>query len=755
MSYSGGGVNFSKDAEVKRKGITKKTKSRFGCSECKAKRLKCDEKRPACAQCVRRGKDCPGYKIHYRWSTKYEVSQSVDRESCYWPQNEHSALVEQSGIDCSTTAFAELSTSEAENDNNSASVSAAGESVGAILKLRPEDIENAFEKGETGFEEDCHSIEGCGPVISSQEMTADLEIFSHDGGTGQLWNNLNCSGNWQPDTELVNPSPEIWALTLPKILYTPIDIPTMLIEHWFTSVCPMWSAFDSPKNLHRQIAWRTWQQSAAVFYALQSMSAACLMDSLPHIKGAVGILSKQAVEAIQRGIAELESPEMKAKRSIPSDLLLAIFAMGTSVCWSDTKQLGLWFLSKALTLLSQYGNRDVDLQPPERKELQHFRDAMVYWEMLSQVIGSDAQGALASRRAICKPRTGQKMKEKYCNQHNSHDVGIENLSFANQNSTDSRCQLSLHPWTGVSANVQRKFGLVILLCREHRLGSKKRGIGTSAALSEALINIQLAQELEGELMADKFDPMSYQVYELLETSSTSDTGDQATPVSHLVCTAEAYRLAALLQLYQTFPDLEVKPMIDDPLTALTNISDGSQGENEAQREQALLSLTLQLIKTLRCIPAESGTRCIQPMLYISAATGLKFDTVAGMTKGTISNIESSISDHMANLAHLQNSQLSVNPENVPRQSFKSLYENTETEPLCIKLTECTMEISRARRFVIDRLCALQRSLPPRPIAVAIDLVKAIWSEYDHNATFNSQGHWIDIMVERGLQTLFG
>lgn len=39
MSYSGGGVNFSKDAEVKRKGITKKTKSRFGCSECKAKRV--------------------------------------------------------------------------------------------------------------------------------------------------------------------------------------------------------------------------------------------------------------------------------------------------------------------------------------------------------------------------------------------------------------------------------------------------------------------------------------------------------------------------------------------------------------------------------------------------------------------------------------------------------------------------------------------------------------------------------------------
>lgn len=735
-------------------------------------KLKCDEKRPACSQCVRRGKDCPGYKIHYRWSTKYEVSKSDDIESCYWPQNEHNALVgvlpnaqlpdnhpptvmttiqnEKPSVDYSTTALATISNLEADSANNSAGISAACGIVGALLDSQQDDVETAFENDGTGFEADALSLSGeSHPEILSKERITDLEMSSRDGGTGQLWDNLDWPGDWPTDVELVTPSPNLLASTQPKILYTPIDIPTMLIEHWFTNVCPMWSAFDSPKNLHRQIAWRTWQQSEAVFYALQSMSAACLMDSLPHVKRTVGILSTKAVEAIQRGTAELESPEIRARRSLPSDLLLAIFAMGTSVCWSDTRQLGLWFLSKARGLLSQYENNGPNLQHAERKELLHFRDAMVYWEMLSQVIGSDAQGALASRREMCKLRLSQPGNEKDCHRQSSHDFGVENLNFMDQNSYDSSCQLSLHPWTGVSTSIQHKFGLVILLCREHRLGSKKRGIGTSAALSEALVSIQLAQDLEGELMAAKFDSMSYQVYELFETSPTSDTGDQATPVSHLVGTAEAYRLAALLQLYQTFPDLEVKSIIDDPMAALTTIPDEIEAQTEVQREQALLALTLRLIETLQYIPAESGTRCIQPILYISAATGLKFDTIAGMAEGAKPNVEGSTLDNMAN------SRLSAGTGNKPRQSSKEIYESTGTGQLCLQLTKCTMEVSRARRFVVDRLCALQRSLPPRPIAVALDLVKAIWAEYDHNDSFAGQGHWIDIMVDKGLQTLFG
>ncbi|KAF2726722.1 hypothetical protein EJ04DRAFT_582514 [Polyplosphaeria fusca] len=45
----------------------KKAKSRNGCLTCKAKRMKCDETKPSCHQCARRGHACGGYKIDFKW----------------------------------------------------------------------------------------------------------------------------------------------------------------------------------------------------------------------------------------------------------------------------------------------------------------------------------------------------------------------------------------------------------------------------------------------------------------------------------------------------------------------------------------------------------------------------------------------------------------------------------------------------------------------------------------------------------------
>ena len=39
-----------------------------------------------------------------------------------------------------------------------------------------------------------------------------------------------------------------------SIKYTPIYLPNVLLEHWFSDVCPMWSAFDSSNNRYRQLA---------------------------------------------------------------------------------------------------------------------------------------------------------------------------------------------------------------------------------------------------------------------------------------------------------------------------------------------------------------------------------------------------------------------------------------------------------------------------------------------------------------------
>ena len=38
-----------------------------GCITCKAKRLKCDETKPTCQQCLKRAVTCGGYKKDFKW----------------------------------------------------------------------------------------------------------------------------------------------------------------------------------------------------------------------------------------------------------------------------------------------------------------------------------------------------------------------------------------------------------------------------------------------------------------------------------------------------------------------------------------------------------------------------------------------------------------------------------------------------------------------------------------------------------------
>jgi hypothetical protein len=73
----------------------------------------------------------------------------------------------------------------------------------------------------------------------------------------------------------------------------------------------------------------------------------------------------------------------------------------------------------------------------------------------------------------------------------------------------------------------------------------------------------------------------------------------------------------------------------------------------------------------------------------------------------------------------------------------------------VQLTSLTLEVAAARRFIVNRLGALQQSLPPRPIGVALALVRAIWFNYDSADESLRSMHWMNTMVNSGLQTLFG
>jgi hypothetical protein len=70
------------------------------------------------------------------------------------------------------------------------------------------------------------------------------------------------------------------------------------------------------------------------------------------------------------------------------------------------------------------------------------------------------------------------------------------------------------------------------------------------------------------------------------------------------------------------------------------------------------------------------------------------------------------------------------------------------------LTSEVLEVHRARSFILDRFASLQRSLPPKPIIVATELVQAVWRAYEDEKE-GDDVHWIDVMIDRRLSTLFG
>jgi hypothetical protein len=305
--------------------------------------------------------------------------------------------------------------------------------------------------------------------------------------------------------------------------------------------------------------------------------------------------------------------------------------------------------------------------------------------------------------------------------------------------------------------VQQTFGLVMGLCQNRCVNRNSDTNQTADSLCDALCDIELAHDLEKELLSFDFNGDQPDT-----KACTSETGDPNAPLSHLVDTAEAYRVASLLHLYLAFSDLEVKASRNNvsELTDDNDISSWSRSPANMDRDQALLTLTLRLVDVLKRIPADSGARCIQPILLISAAAGLKFDipvqTAVSHRNGMISSIH--IGGTMINREALSetltgSSMLFGTDGKTP--GFTNDFDDSLTNEEMPLLTSLTLEVSSARRFVINRLGALQQSLPPRPIGVALALVRAIWSNYDSADATRHNMHWMKTMVNSGLQTLFG
>lgn len=488
------------------------------------------------------------------------------------------------------------------------------------------------------------------------------------------------------------------------------DSSSAFVINWFQEVCPAWSGFDSDANWNRKIAIDLWQTSATVKSALESMSASFLASRLPSLRQASLRLMSRATEVIQAELEVVKNQQVLC--TIPTGVLFAMFCMGTTICWVDSRCLGLPFFRELRALLRRLNSQPSTAWSSSSRELlEYFNQSMVYCEMLLAVVSVDQQKA-------------DPVEDDQTTQQSGLDLARTGGN------------IMLHPWTGVSMLSSRLFAESIRLCRTSR-SRVRQPAGVQMALTAILGDLLQAQGLEEKLLA----------LEINSEQHFSDTGDLATPESHLAMVAEAYRVSALLHLYQTFPELAFQRL---PAT-------GTAPNDTTLWHDWIVPLTLHLVKTLEQIPPSSGTRVMQPLLYISASTGLRhspgvphapFDPFASFPLDVTTTM------CMDGWGWRTQSQAPIH-EADNLTSYVAQITSSGQALLPDLTSDLDLQISRARHFVMKRLGILESSLPPAPIVVAKELVSTIWNSYDNDAGGMYLVHWIDVMELNDLRSMFG
>ncbi|KAF4337773.1 transcriptional regulatory [Fusarium beomiforme] len=653
-------------------------RSRSGCVTCRTKHLKCDEAKPECQ---------PAELAEHKF-------RASPKQIC--PTKKRRGRPPKRQLDTASTAS--FTTASSVYSSNDANQGVFGE---FMLNTQPLESQQDVQ------------------FVASQTSPTDdfISQFPLDLPAESL---PLPEFEWTPDTlDLTTPPFEDFSDTSTELalfpvqqnfstLFVPptiIDPSTQLVEYWFRDICSLWSQYDSPTNSNRMLATTLWSTSEAVSTSLQSMSSAYLSSKMPHMKKTSIAMMKNATDVIEAELRVVKSsPNLD---TVPMGLIYGLFCIGTSICWLNATQLGIPFLREAKALLHRINKQKRRLSEEERKLLNIFNKSWTYCELLLSVV-SDTN-----------PYITYEAEEV-------EDISADEYPTAPP--TEPVVDEMPHPWTGVSNTVSRLLTQTLRLCRNYRYHVKHPGPFATRDHATALNMIEEAKALEEKLLGLDFE----------SAPANTETGDQKTPCRHLVNVAEAYRLAGLIHIYQTFPEL-----------VLLRLPDHLSGPADAHIpwEECITPLSLRLTRLIEQLPADSGSKMTQPLLCITASTGLRFEpadtnsspeTQVNLTTPTPFDLGSTehcgLSDYIGQLIQAD--------EDIERLSKSTV-------------PESRLKIVDARCFIVARLDALEALLPPRPIVVAKTLVQTIWDEYDKEKPGQAAVHWIDVMEEHNLRSLFG
>lgn len=263
-----------------------------------------------------------------------------------------------------------------------------------------------------------------------------------------------------------------------------------------------------------------------------------------------------------------------------------------------------------------------------------------------------------------------------------------------------------NPWTGVSTP------LFVCLAETAILMRAKRKSDTSPSWrQQPMANAGSCQDLNRKAKSLYERTLNYCPPPI---TAMEETKDFNTPVNHLVSIDTAHRLVILMELIQKFPELAVEE---------------ERGHTEAsgaddETDDTVFDCAIAILTVVCHLPESSGANVMLSIPLISAASALRtkkpkqrFDLAQGRRHALgLSAFRSSIS------AVMQDQRM----------------------------------LSYWRGQVTSRLECTHRRVGVAPLRLADQLVKQVWHCADVAAMNDRPGvHWMDVMIERNLETLFG
>lgn len=286
--------------------------------------MKCDEQLPGCKRCAKIGVECPGYHKPVKWSVKYErhmvhssptASNSFPRfdsgarnlSNLMQPNSNPGSVETQNNNDDEVQAPGPLT------QGSSSSLSDAREHLEDILEVQPPLTLNPGQL-----------LTLCEDVQADEEFPLALNALHDD--------------------------------SLCLTSYTPTLQASLILDHYFTTVCHFNSSFDSANNPFRSEVSRMMADSPLLFGCVLSMSAAHLYQGdkssscipLEFQTEAMSHLSRTLSELPTRKECEVDDNRPTALVSrekiltVSDDLLLSIIflgmtAVGSSAHWTSSE----------------------------------------------------------------------------------------------------------------------------------------------------------------------------------------------------------------------------------------------------------------------------------------------------------------------------------------------------------------------------------------------------------------------------------